>query len=256
MSEEIDSLEVELDTITEMQRRREELTEKSKRLEEEVGELQKTEHDELLDLHKEANWIEVAIENKRAELTELADEIQSVKSRIDDEDEVNAVVKRSARNWPTSGPRIERIEEDAVERFNEHMAGIIDVLEYENVERIWLKRRETEVREGRRKVVKGTFDLHVVLRSESGTACEDTIDHLSESERDVTGLAFALAGYLVHDVYEALPFMLLDSLEAIDADRIASLVEYFSEYAEYLVVALLPEDTAALSDEHRRLSEI
>jgi len=29
---------------------------------------------------------------------------------------------------------------------------------------------------------------------------------LSESEREVTGLVFALAGYLVHDVHETVPF--------------------------------------------------
>lgn len=87
-------------------------------------------------------------------------------------------------------------------------------------------------------------------------AYEDTVDHLNESEPDVTGLTFALASCLVHEVYEMLPFMLLDSLEAIDADRIAALVEYFSDYAEHLVVALLLEDAAALDDDHRRLSEI
>ena len=40
--------------------------------------------------------------------------------------------------------------------------------------------------------------------------------------------------------------MLLDSLEAIDANRLAGMIEYFSEYAEYLVVALLIEDADAL----------
>jgi len=85
---------------------------------------------------------------------------------------------------------------------------------------------------------------------------EDTVSHLSESEREVTGLVFALAGYLVHDVYEAVPFMLLDSLEAIDAERIAALVEYFADYVPYLVVALLPEDAQALPAEYDRVTDI
>lgn len=37
-----------------------------------------------------------------------------------------------------------------------------------------------------------------------------------------------------------LPFVLPDSLEAVDAERIATLVEYFSEHAEYLLVTLYP----------------
>jgi len=82
------------------------------------------------------------------------------------------------------------------------------------------------------------------------------VEHLSESEREVTGLIFALAGYLAHDVYEDVLFMMLDSLEAIDSERITTLVEYFSEYADYLVVALLPEDAAALNDDYQRVTDI
>jgi hypothetical protein len=67
---------------------------------------------------------------------------------------------------------------------------------------------------------------------------------------------FALAGYLAHDLYKSMPVMLLDSLETIDSDRIAALVDYFGDYADYVVVALLPEDAAALNDEHERITEI
>jgi len=52
------------------------------------------------------------------------------------------------------------------------------------------------------------------------------------------------------------PFMLLDSLEAIDAERIAALVEYFAAEVPYLVVALLPEDASALPDRYDRVSDI
>lgn len=50
--------------------------------------------------------------------------------------------------------------------------------------------------------------------------------------------------------------MLLDSLEAIDSGRIAKLVDYLQEYAEYLVVALLTEDARALDDDYERVEEI
>ena len=92
--------------------------------------------------------------------------------------------------------------------------------------------------------------------TDNGAAYEDTIDHLSGSEREVTGLIFALAGYLVHDLHETVPFILLDSLEAIDSDRIAALVEYFADYADFLVVALLPEDARALDDDFTRVTTI
>ena len=140
--------------------------------------------------------------------------------------------------------------------FNEHMETVLDMLDYRNIERIWIERTERTVREGRRSVDRPTYELHVVRQSESGTAYEDTIDHLSESEREVTGLIFALAGYLVHDVHEVTPFMLLDSLEALDSDRIARLVDYLEAHAEFLVVALLPEDADALDSTYQRVTEI
>jgi hypothetical protein len=67
---------------------------------------------------------------------------------------------------------------------------------------------------------------------------------------------FALAGYLAHEVYEIIPFMLLDSLETIDAQRIATLVRYLEDYNDYLVVALLPEDAAPLEGEYHRITDI
>ena len=99
------------------------------------------------------------------------------------------------------------------------------------------------------------FDLHVIRSTENATTYDDAIDHLSESEREVTGLVFALAGYLAHDPHESMPFMLLDSLETIDSERIAALVDYFSDYTGYVVVTLLLEN-AALDKEHDRATEI
>lgn len=50
--------------------------------------------------------------------------------------------------------------------------------------------------------------------------------------------------------------MLLDSLEPIDSERIASLVEYLTDDMGYLLVALLSEDAAALPDDYERITEI
>lgn len=72
----------------------------------------------------------------------------------------------------------------------------------------------------------------------------------------MTGLVFALAGYLAHELYEDVPFMLPDSLEAIDSERIASLVTYLESFSDYLLVALLPEDAAALPDDYERITNI
>lgn len=126
------------------------------------------------------------------------------------------------------------------------MEEVLEILEYENLDCIWLEQFEREVRDGRRKVTKSTFDLHIVRQTASEVTYEDTVEHLSESEREVTWLIFALAGYLAHEVYETVLFMLLDSLETIDADKIETLIKYLEGYSDFLVVALLPEDAAPL----------
>lgn len=249
-------LEERRDRLTELREKKSALTEDVEDLEAEVEKLESDDFSEVLDLHKEANQLEFELDHLESDLEDVSDEIESVEAAISQEDELRGRRDELLDQLEDCRTRIDQIEADAVEQFNTHMDAILDVLGYKNLERIWIERLEQTVREGREKVTTAVFELHVVRSTESGAAYEDTIDHLSESEREVTGLIFALAGYLVHDVHEEVPFMVLDSLEAIDSDRIAALVEYFSEYASYLVVALLPEDAQALDDDYTRITEI
>lgn len=98
--------------------------------------------------------------------------------------------------------------------------------------------------------------MYIVREAESGHTYEGTVNTFSESEREVVGFVFALAGYLVHDLHETVPVMLLDSLEVIDSERIAKLVEYFAEYPEFLIIALLPEDANAIEIDHKTITYI
>jgi uncharacterized protein YhaN len=183
----------------------------------------------LADLDREIDEIEGLADEKRqleSQRADLGAELEALRSRIED------------------------LERSAVEQFNDRMTEVLDLLGYGNLERVWIERKTDAG--GRERT--GTFDLHVVRESSDGAVYEDTVDTLSESEREVIGLVFALAGYLVHEVHAAVPFMLLDSLEAIDAGRINDLLEYFADYAPYLVVALLPEDADAIDVDHTRIT--
>jgi chromosome segregation ATPase len=254
------SLEKEIDrsesTIERLTDRREELQSEIETLEAEIEELEDDSYEEVLDIHKEANQLEYELGRLEGDLDDVESEIASIEERLDARSELTDRQAELTTEIEDLRTRIDRIEREAIDGFNEHMDSVLDILGYSNLERIWLERVEREVREGRRKVTKNVFELHIVRQTDSGATYEDTIDHLSESEREVTGLVFALAGYLAHEVYETVPFMLLDSLEAIDSARIAELVEYVEGFSEYLVVALLPEDAAALPEEYRRVSDI
>ncbi|WP_129115531.1 archaea-specific SMC-related protein [Halegenticoccus tardaugens] len=251
-----DEIEDRESTLERLKDRRKSLTDEIERLEGEVDELEAEEYSEILDLHKRANQLEFELGKLESELDRVDEETNEVETRLSEREELSERRDEIRDEIEDLRTRIEQIETQAVDEFNEHMEAVLDILDYANLERIWIERTEREVREGRRKVTRAFFDLHIVRKTASGSVYEDTVDHLSESEREVTGLVFALAGYLAHDVYEAVPFILLDSLEAIDSDRIAALVEYIDGYADYLVVALLPEDASAISEEHERISEI
>ncbi len=256
----LEEVEAELETtrsrIETLEESIEEQKERIAELEGEAEEVDVEGHDEVLDLHRRVNGKELRIERLESELSDVEEEIAEREEAIEERETLEARREELSEQLTDLRTRVDRIEGEAVEAFNEHMATVLDVLEYDNLDRIWIERRETTVREGRRKVDRTRFDLHIVRTDEDGNAYEDTVDHLSESEREVTGLVFALAGYLVHDVHEVVPFIVLDSLEAIDSERIARVVDYFREHAEYLVAALLPEDAAALSEEYTYIESL
>ncbi|WP_135667378.1 archaea-specific SMC-related protein [Halorhabdus rudnickae] len=253
IDDEIDQREQRIDTLKEQ---REELTEEVERLEETVEEYESADFEEILTLHREANQLEFELDSLESDLEDMTEEITEVESLVEKGEELRDRREGLLEELADTRTKVDQIESEAVEAFNEHMDAILEILKYDNLDRIWIERLEETTREGRETVRQTTFEMHVVRTTENGVAYEDTIDHLSESEREVTGLVFALAGYLVHDLYEEVPFMLLDSLEAIDSSRIARLVEYFAEFATFLVVALLPEDAQALDDEYTRITSI
>ncbi len=224
-------------------------------LEAEAEAIEVEDHEETLELHRKANELELRVERIESDVKDLEEDIAEREEAVEAREELEAERAELAERLTELRTRIERLETDAVAAFNEHMETVLDILEYENLDRIWIERRQAEVREGRRKVTRTQFDLHIVRSAADGAAYEDTIDHLSESEREVTGLVFALAGYLVHDVHEVVPVIVLDSLEAIDSARIARVVEYFQTHAEYLVAALLPEDAEALPEEYTYVTD-
>lgn len=249
-------IETTTDRIAEIEDRIDEQEETVAELEAETEEIDVDGHDEALELHREVNGIELRIERLESEIDDIESEIAEREASIDERDSLQEEREALSERLADLRTRVDRIEGEAVDAFNDHMETVLNILEYENLDRIWIERRDVEVREGRRKVNRTRFDLHIVRSTADGRAYEDTVDHLSESEREVTGLVFALAGYLVHDVAETVPFILLDSLEAIDSDRIARVVEYFREHADHLIAALLPEDAAALDGEYTYVETI
>lgn len=249
----IDDLESQIDereaTIADLEARADDLRDEIADLEAQAEELEAAVESEVLDRHRDLTEQEVRVDRLEDELRSVEAQIEEIEGAVSEIDALEAKREQIAEQLTELRTRIERLETEAVEAFNEHMAELVEVLEYENLSRIWLERTAPHGGEGR-------FELHVVRTADDGTTYEDRVAHLSESEREVVGLVFALGGYLVHEVYEHVPVMLLDSLEAIDADRIALLIEYLADFAPTIVAALLPEDANALDGSYTRVREI
>lgn len=204
--------------------------------------------DDTLDRYQELTELEYRRGRLESELDDVTAEIDRLEGLDDERDELAKRRDDLVDEREQLRTRIADTERDAVETFNEHVADVLALLDYGNIERVWIERTVENADPARAE----SFDLHIVRSGPEGRY-EDSVETLSESEREVIGLLVALPGYLIHDVHETVPFMLLDSLEAIDAERIAALVDYFADHAPYLVVALLPEDAAALDDSYDRI---
>ncbi|UHQ99234.1 chromosome segregation protein SMC (plasmid) [Natrinema zhouii] len=219
-----------------------------RKLEKEVTQTEDLRESKLVEQYEQLSELEYERGQIEQELTDVEDQIRELAALTDEREQLKAQRSQLQEELESLRTRIEDLERDAVDAFNEHMAEVLSLLEYKNIERIWIERKALDGGP------EGSFELHVVRSTEDGAVYEDTINHLSESEREVTGLLVALAGYLVHDVYERVPVILLDSLEAIDAERISRLIDYLAEFAPYLIVALLEEDAQELNNVYTEIS--
>ncbi len=194
-------------------------------------------HQRLTELERERG----RLESKLAETTDEIEAVESLRERRESKEE-----KLSALTDELEQLRgqIDRLETQLVETLNEMLEDLVERLEYRNIARVWVERKKDDGDD------ESTFELHVVREGEDGAVYEDTVETLSESEREVVGIVVALAGYLVHDIDEMVPFILVDSVEMIDAPRLASLLQYTMERSdvEFLVTALLLKDAAAVED--------
>jgi DNA repair exonuclease SbcCD ATPase subunit len=219
-------------------------------LETNVADTEELRDSDLLETYERISELQYEQGQTQQELASVEDEIEEIES-LPDKPTLQEQLDEIRQELNYERGRVAELESESVSKFNEHMDEVLDILNYRNISRVWIERKEAE---SGSHGSDSTFDLHLVRKSDTGSVYEDTVANLSESEREVIGLIVALAGYLVHEVYQHVPFMLLDSLEAIDSDRIADLIDYFSEYAPYLMVALLPEDASGITDKYTQIT--
>ena len=259
-AEQAERLQQRREDITgELDRRRtkaESLQSDLRALESDLKELQRATTDDpdhesqLQDLYDEISDLEYERGRVANDLESVDEEIDEIETEVGARVDVEAERESVAADLREQRERIERIEQDLVNTFNEVMQEVLDALDYDSVERIWLEHRT----EGHGEGAESTFDLHVVRANQMGQVYDDTVDSLSKSEREVIGLVVALAGYLVYDVGDTVPFLVVDAVEMFDAERINGLMTLFDEHVEYVVTAVLPEEANKLAETYDTVS--
>jgi DNA repair exonuclease SbcCD ATPase subunit len=242
-----EEIETRESTVGRLRDRRDALSSRVADLEADLESRQQSQQDTLLSLQAAVTQLEVERDRTAERLEDVESELAEMESELERREALESRRAEITAELTDLRTRIDRLESEAVDAFNTHMEAILERLGYDNIDRIWIERTQREVAEGRQEVTESIFELHVVRQSADG-AYEDRLEHLSESERELVGLVVALAGYLVHDVHEAVPFMMLDSLEMINGERLVDLVDYLAEFVPYLVVVLLPDHATVFDD--------
>lgn len=242
-------LEQQEGKLEEAKDRRDEFENELSELRDEMVELDtngEAKKEELVDRRTELNTKKNELTRVEQNLEQVAREIKNKKDLENKRDELETQYDNIDTQISELKTRVETVEQQLVDEFNDTIDDVLSLLSYQNLTRVWIDRKVIERSKGTNDDTQ--FDLNIVREGEDGTY-KDRFEHLSESEKAVIGLSVALTGYLVHEVFEECPMMLLDSIEMIDGKRIADLLEYFGSKADYLVAALLPEDGAVINND-------
>lgn len=202
-----------------------------------LEELNATLADKERDRSTETAELAEKIEDTRVELHAVTTEIdrlerecETLRADRERQDELQERITTLDEEITALTDRIETQEARIRDAFNEAMDDLLDVLGFDDIDRVWLD---------------GEFEL-VIAREREGTTYREPVVHLAESQREVIGLVLGLAGFRAYDVAEAVPVILLDSLGAFDQERLTRLIDYFADRSRFLVVAAPPDVASSL----------
>jgi predicted nucleic acid-binding Zn-ribbon protein len=78
------------------------------------------------------------------------------------------------------------------------------------------------------------FELYAVASSDGNRL---PVAELDAVDRELSALLLAFAGYLIHDVHENIPLLLLDEFDAASPETVSSVLEHLIDRIPYIVVA-------------------
>lgn len=126
---------------------------------------------------------------------------------------------------------LHKIELRIQEQFNQIIPEVYSILGFSsNISRISLEQN---------------YDLMVSRKTDKDSIYRDmdSIKTLSKSELEVIGLAVMISGYIVNNLKEYFPYILLDELTFLDNKRLKALMDYMEKIAVSIILTKLPPET-------------
>jgi len=101
------------------------------------------------------------------------------------------------------------------------------------------------------------FDIEVKRYDKKGQPTTDSqsIKTLSKSELEVIGLVVMLSGYIINDLKNVFPYIVLDELTFMDDSRLKKLVEYMETSADSIILMKLPQQNEKMGDSFIKIEQ-
>lgn len=238
--EHVESTNEEIEELEEkFEQTKEDIQKEIAKVDEKIDSIEGFEDNSIKEVSDRLSNKRTQLHSAKEELKDAESELEEAKSKQEELDGLENELESVSEQLVELRNRVDTIENEVVESVNTHMDNMVKMLEYENIARIKINKKEEQ---------STLFDLEITREDEDGVYT-GSLDTLSESERELVGIVLGLSGYLAHRINDDVPFLLLDSLESFDAKRIDKLLDYFNEHVPYVIVALLPEDSQEVNGE-------
>lgn len=96
-------------------------------------------------------------------------EISSIEDHLPEQDPLKTQRAEVQSELEDLRTRIDQLDQQAVEEFNDHLEAVLVILDYTNLGRIWIVRAQEQVCGNWQNVSTSVVTLYIVCRSESGT---------------------------------------------------------------------------------------
>lgn len=208
----------------------EKMEDDTEKLNAEIKKLSKSINNKVVNVTIDIAKTTESIGQKKTAIENLNDEIKSYDAVIRGIDNKKLSVAEMKKDVENTMAELHKIELKIQEQFNQIIPNVYSILGFgSNISRISLEQNYDLV-------VSRTTDKDSIYRD------MDSIKTLSKSELEVIGIAVMISGYIVNNLKEYFPYILLDELTFLDNKRLKALMDYMEKIAVSIILTKLPPE--------------